>query len=134
MNTKTNLDKLFKTDIQAEREGVEFTISDDCGFTVRRFNASNPQVKAAFATHFKPFARQMQMGTMDPEKEQEINMKVFVNACLVGWRGVKDENDQEIPFSKDSAVALFKRLPDLFETLTEYASNIENYREEVGNS
>ena len=80
---KTNLDKLFKTNKSLEQEGIEFVLDDKTSFTLRRFTESNPKVKAALAVHYKPFAKQIQLGTLDPEKANEINVKVFVDAFKI---------------------------------------------------
>lgn len=130
---QSNLDKLFKADSAMEKDGVDFVISDTTSFRVRRFVESNPQVQAAMATHYKPVARQIAMGSMDQTKEREVMTKIFVNACLVGWKGVEMDG-QPVEFSKEKAVELLLGLPDLFKVLFEHAQKLENYREELGNS
>lgn len=131
---KTNLDKLFKTNEKFVKDGVEFAIDDKTYFTIRHFNEENPRIKAAIATHHKPYARQIDMGTLSLEKTAEIQVKIFVDACLVNWAGVEDENGTEIPFTRENALVLFRRLPALFNALWAHANDYQNYREDVGNS
>lgn len=133
---KTNLDKFYKADPILEKEGVDFSIDDKTAFRVRRFNQSNPRIRAAMANHYKPFARQIEMGTLPQEKSDEIIRKVFVETCLVSWRGVEDGEGKPIEFTKENAMSLFKSLPDLFDVLWKYANDFESYREqeELGNS
>lgn len=130
---KSNLDRLFKTDKKLELEGVDFAIDDKTSFRVRHITPDNPKVKAAMAAYFKPYARQIQLGTLDPEKSQEINVKVFVDACLVSWEGV-ELDDKPAECTKENAITLFKGLPQLFQTLWDYANDFQNYREDLGNS
>lgn len=137
---KTNLDKFFKTDKEVEKTGVWFNLSDETGFLVKPFKASNPAVKSAMAVHYKPYARQVQLDAVDDAKAREIMTKVFVQACLVDWRGVEIDG-VVTPFSKEKAVEFLFELPELFNTLMEHASDYRNYkeeftegREEVGNS
>lgn len=129
----TNLDKFFKASSELESEGVDFDIDDKISFKVRRFGSNNPRIKAALASYYKPYARQVEMGTLAAEKSLEINIKLFIDCCLVSWTGIEDENGVAIEFNKENALKLFKGLPDLFETLWKHANTFENYKEEVGN-
>lgn len=131
---KTNLDKLFKTNKELEREGVEFALDDKISFMVRRFVGSNPRVKAAMANYYKPFARQIELGTLPSEKSDELAMRLFIDVCLVSWKGVEGEDGKPLEFSKENALKLFQSLPELFGTLQAHANNFENYKEELGNS
>lgn len=133
---KSNLDKFFKTNDDLEKNGVWFDISDDIGFLVRRFSASNPRVRAAMATNYKPYARQIEMGTMEIKKNLEIMVKLFLDICLADWKGV--EIDGKITEYKDikreDAIKFFMGLPDLFDALWTHANSGVNYKEDVGNS
>lgn len=131
---KTNLDKLFKTSRELEVEGRRFEIDDSTFFQIRRYFAGNPKIKESLTAHYKPYAKQVDMGTMLPEKMREIEIKVFVETCVITWEGILDENGQPIPFSQDNAIKLFTGLPDLFDKLKEYAEDFNNYKFDVGNS
>lgn len=130
---KSNLDKFFKTDKSLEKSGVWLTISDEVGFLVKPFRPENPAMKQAMATHYKPVARQMELGTLDPEKEREIMAKLFVTASLVDWRGVEIDGEV-VPFSREVAVPFLVGLPDLFKTLMDYAQDFRNYQPEGDDS
>lgn len=136
---KSNLDKLFKTDKEVEKTGVWLEISDETGFLVKPFNASNPTIRAAHARHFKPYAHQIEHGTLDAEKEREIYIRIFVGACLVDWKGVEIDG-KPAKFDKDLAVKFLMELPELFTTLMKHAEDFRNYKsehdgvEELGNS
>ncbi len=130
---KTNLDKLFKTDANLEKNGVWFDISSDIGFLLRPIKTSSPTTKAAFAAHFKPYARQIELGTLDQDKQNEVHIKIFIEASLVDWKGVEIDG-AFAAFTPENAMKFFKALPDLFETLWKHASDFNNYREDLGNS
>lgn len=130
---KTNLDKFYKTNPELEQNGVDFAIDDKVSFKIRRFNSQNPRVKAAMAAYYKPFSRQIEMGTLPQEKGDEITMKLFIDVCLAGWTGVEDDAGKPIEFTKENALKLFKSLPDLFSTLWGYANSFESYKEDLGN-
>lgn len=134
---KTNLDKFFKLGDSHVENGVWFMIDDSTGFLVKPFNQTNQATKAAMAKHYKPFARQIEMGTLSESKEREILAKVFVGSCLVDWKGIVIDGEEK-EFSKEIAASLLSNRPELFQTLMNYASDMKNYREEeaaeVGNS
>lgn len=131
---KTNLDKFFKTDKELEANGIWFDlVPEKVGFLLRPFKASNPRVKAAIASHYKPYARQVEMGTLDQEKHIEIQVKLFIDVCLVDWRGIEVDG-KPMAYSAKDAFDFFKALPDLFDTLWKHANDFNNYREDLGNS
>jgi hypothetical protein len=129
----TNLDKLFKTDKVLEEEGIDFAIDEKTSFRVRHFSNANPKVKAAMAKYYKPYARQVELGTLDPAKGDEITMKLFIDTCLVSWTGIEMDG-KPVECNKDNALTLFKRLPKLFDSLWAHANDFNNYREDLGNS
>lgn len=130
---KTNLDSVFRTNKELEENGVNFAINEVTSFRVRHFTPLNPRVKAAMTAYYKPYARQVELGTLDPKKDQEIRVKLFVDICLVSWEGVEIDG-KPAECNKDNAQKIFKALPTLFDTLWKYANDFVNYKEDVGNS
>lgn len=130
---KTNLDSLFKTSEVHENQGVWLDITETTGFRVKPFKATNPQVKAAMAAFYKPFAYQLEHGRMDPKKEREITIKMFIHASLMDWRGVVIDG-VDTPYSKEIAEKYFNHLPDLFESLWRQCQDHKHFLEDVGNS
>lgn len=130
---KTNLDVTFKTDPKLAEEGVVFAINDDISFKVRHLSQNNPRVKAAFTKYYKPYARQVELQTLDPKKDREIQAQIFVDTCLVGWIGVESDG-KPLEFTRENALKLFEELPELFDTLWRYGNDFQNYREDLGNS
>ncbi len=131
---KTNLDQFFKSDKASESEGVWFDISDTTGFLVKRFGGYNStEVKAKLAKYYKPYAKLVELGTLDENKEKEIMIRVFVESCLMDWKGVEIDG-VEAKFEKELAIKFLLELPALADTLIEHATNFKNYRADVGNS
>lgn len=129
---KSNLDKFFKQDDKVEKEGRWFELENGVKFLVRRFGGSNTEVKKAMVKYYRPVAKLIDKNLLPEDKEKAIMVKAFVHSCLIDWEGVEIEGE-EVPFSFDVAVDLFIGLPELLDTLTEYAQDSENYREDVGN-
>jgi hypothetical protein len=131
---KSNLDKFFKNSAELEENGVWFDVSDGVGFLCRRFGGYNSEkVKKSLAKHYKPYAKQIELGTFPREKQLEIMFRVFVESCVIDWKGVEIDGKQE-PFSVEACVKLFCSLPDLGDTIVEHASKSDVFREDLGNS
>ncbi len=130
---KTNLDQFFKTDKSMESEGIWLEFGK-ARFRVKRFGGYNSQkVKLALAKHFKPFSRQAELGTLEPEQENKILAMIFIEASLVTWEGVEMEG-KEVPYSVEAALSLFTELPELFQEIQRQAQLKDNFKVEMGNS
>ena len=131
---KTNLDKIFKTDDKLEVEGIWLDISEETGFLVRRFGGANTsKFSSAMAKHYAPYARLIENKTLDRKKEDEIMIKVFVDACLIDWKGVQIDG-VDTPCSPEIAIQFLMNLPELAKTLIEYSRESKNFLKDVGNS
>jgi len=131
---KTNLDSMFKSNSKNEIDGVWFDISEDVGFHIKRFGGMNsPAIKKALAIHHKPYARLIEKGLLEEAKERRIYTRVFVEACMINWKGVEIDGEFK-DFSDELAVEFFVGLPELLDTLVDYAQTNSNYADDVGNS
>ena len=131
---KTNLHKRFKTDKSLEMQGIECYLEDGVVFICKRFGGSNQvNVSKALAKYHTPHIAKIKAGTLTQEMLDEIDAKVFTEACVLNWRGVLDDAGKEIPFSFDACVEILKDMPELVSELIRQTSNFENYREDLGN-
>lgn len=131
---KTNLDSKFKTDPVLEKEGIWVRFSSEVSFLVRRMGGANTsKLKASYAKFCKPYAYQIQTDSLDEAKDRELQIKVFVDACLINWEGIIIDGE-EVPFSFEKAVDLFEALPEVFDFVRKAASDFNGYREDLGNS
>lgn len=132
---KTNLDKFFSTNESSEKNGIWVEIADEVSFRIKRFGGRNQvEINKVRANYFKPYVRQIQNGTIAPEKEHELYVKVFVECVLTDWKGVTDENGNAVEFNKENAFNLLHGLPDLFDFLVKESLEDDNYRDDLGNS
>lgn len=130
---KSNLDKFFKTSEVLEQQGILFEVSDGVRFHIKRFDGTNPQVKALMAKYYKPFAKTIEMGAMSDEKQNEILIRVFVESSMLGWTGIEIDGEPK-EFEVETAVKLLKMLPIMASNLIAHASDFKNFREDLGNS
>jgi len=134
---KTNLDGLYKTNVKEEKEGIWMEVTDGVAFHLRRFGGGNSdRVKQSLARHHKPHARRIESGTLSAKKENEIMAMVFVDACLIDWKGVEVDGKKQ-DCTKDNAVNFFTSLPELLNDLFAYSTASESFKDDleaVGNS
>lgn len=124
----------FKTDERKETEGVPVQYAPNGDGTIptfflSRMGKTNKKYTKELNRATKPFARQLQTDTLPPEQAENIFMGVFVKTVLKGWVNVRDEDGNELAFTVENATALFKKLPDLYDDLTEQAKSAALFRE-----
>ncbi|MBU0801815.1 MAG: hypothetical protein KKA05_12545 [Alphaproteobacteria bacterium] len=131
-----SLYKQFATNTDKEIEGIEVQMTEaenDDGsvptFVVSRMGKSNKRYSKALEAATRPYRRQIELGTMNNDKAEEIFLGVFVDTVLKGWKNVRDESGADMPFTKQTATKLFKDLPEVYERLQEEAKLSANFRE-----
>ena len=134
-----SLYKQFATNSEKEMEGVEVQMTEaenEDGsiptFVVSRMGKSNKRYSKALEAATRPYRRQIELGTMNNDKAEEIFMGVFVDTVLKGWKNVRGEGGEdaaELPFTKAAAVKLFTDLPEVYERLQEEAKLSANFRD-----
>lgn len=131
-----SLYKQFATNTEKEIEGIEVQMTEaenEDGsiptFVVSRMGKSNKRYSKALEAATRPYRRQIELGTMNNDKAEEIFLGVFVDTVLKGWKNVRDESGADMPFTKQTATKLFKDLPEVYERLQEEAKLSANFRE-----
>ena len=131
-----SLYKQFATNTEKEIEGIEVQMTEAENndgsiptFVVSRMGKSNKRYSKALEAATRPYRRQIELGTMNNDKAEEIFLGVFVDTVLKGWKNVRDESGADMPFTKQTATKLFKDLPEVYERLQEEAKLSANFRE-----
>ena len=131
----SNLFKQFQTDPEKEKDGIEVQYAPNDDGTVPTFRIArranfNVKYRKALENATRPVRRLIELGSLDPAKDREIMMNVFITAILLGWKDVQDKDGKVIPYNQANALLLFKTLPDLYEDLNEQAGKASLFREE----
>ena len=126
----------FETDNAKEIEGVPVKYAPNADGTIPTFYLSrmgkaNKKYSKALDKATKPYARQMQLGTLAEETAEDLFRGVFVKTVLKGWENVRGKDGLELEFTPENAADLFKKLPDLYDDLQEKARSAALFREEV---
>lgn len=126
-----NIFKKFMTDPQKENEGSWIEIGDGARLLIAR--AGNENYKAYYrkisAPHKTKFRRSFDI-LNDPELNNladEMMIDAMANTILLGWEGIKDQNNADIPFSIQNARKLLE-IKDFRFYVYDLAGDIENFK------
>ena len=132
----SGLFKQFKTNEDLEVNGVKIefheAINEDGTvptFIISRMGKANKAYTKALEAATRPYRRQIELGTMKNEVAEKLFKSVFIDTVLKGWENVRDEKDDALEFSKESALGLLEALPDVYERLQEEAKLASNFRD-----
>lgn len=102
---------------------------------VKPVGETNPAYTRASLQGSRERLRRMSSGDLTPETLSEIrerDRELFPKFVIVGWRGVKDASDNEVPFSADACMAFIKALPfDIFNEVRDFCATLDNFRDPV---
>lgn len=137
-----SLRKTFKTDLNAEVDGVLLDVgfNDHNGKPIQvrlsRMSRSNKRYTAELERVTRPHASAIQNESMDNELATKMLREVFVDTVLMGWYNLpkseltgNDADKEELPFTRENALALFDELPDLYEDWETRAKKASTFRE-----
>lgn len=138
-----SLSKQFHTNPEAEQEGawVDYGPNSDKtvpGFKLSRMAKSNKRYAKTIDRVTKPHRRSIELETMDDELAESMFAEVFVDTILLDWRNIplsdvtgNDKDKGFAEFNRDNALALLKRLPELYEDLQDKAKKASLFREDA---
>lgn len=121
---------LFGTDQNLEKDGIVIDYGD-FSLKIARSGGGNVNYKRLAAAKLKPYAHQLQTGTLDDDRARDLMLEIFVDSVLLDWKGVVDEKGKAIKYTRENAIKLFKDLPDLYADITEQANKTSNFRREI---
>lgn len=126
---------MFGTDAKTEREGVWLDFGE---FRVRaaRAGGANKKYQRTLEELSRPHRRAMQLDLMDNDLAMDILRQVYARSVITGWQTKVDGElvdgiegkDGLVPVSEENILAIFRELPDLFDSVQVDASKIALYR------
>ena len=124
----TNIFEMFETDDLLETGGIWIDYGEAGKFLVARQGGANTKFSMVLEAKMRPHRTKMDKKTMPIDLADQVLRETFVEACLLGWEGIKGRDGKEIKFSKAAANKLFEDLPDLFNDLREQAGEMNNFK------
>lgn len=118
----------FKTDTALEVNGVWVDIGEGASLLVARVN--NPKFVKEYREKLRPYRHSMQKKKLASDVEQRLVIETSAKTILLDWKGLTDDEDNEIVYSVEKATELLTDLPDFRELVLEIANNMEAFRRE----
>lgn len=109
----------------------EFPLSESAYITL--LPLTGEKSKRYFQKLMEPYAARLKAKSELSEKEvRQLNLRHFCECVIVGWRGLKGKDGEEIPFSRDAAKTLLgdPKLAKFFDLIATMASNDAAFAEE----
>jgi hypothetical protein len=128
--------KLFATNKPTEVEGIWITYGpnskgDPLEIRIARAGGANKGFALRHEVLTKPYRRLIQADQMDKDVMEGIMRKLYAETVVKAWRGVLDDDGNEIPFSVEAVVEQFEAYPDLFADVVDNSMKTALYRDEV---
>jgi len=124
----TGLENYITDESLENSKGVWLKFPGDRSFHVLRAGGSNHAFGRRFQALIKPYRKQMDRGTLDPDTSDEILRRVYAETVVKGWEGIKDPMGTEIPYNVSTAMEFFKAFPELFGEIVDLASSYATFQ------
>lgn len=126
----TELDNLFASNEDAEENGVWVDVTPTIKLKIRSFSAKAVNDLREKLT--KPFRSMIRAGTPIPEEQdREIGRKVIAGAVIADWKGIKDADGAEVPYSAEEALATLTRLPKMVNFVIGISTDAQFYKDDL---
>lgn len=123
----------YETSSQLEMGGVRVVTGIDedgeVAFIVKRAGGSNVQFAKVIQRLTRPYTRNGQVRIEDPDLSRDILKQAYAEAIVAGWENVKGRDGEQIPFSRDNVLKLFRDLDDLFSDIVGISQEVSYYRQ-----
>ena len=123
-----NLYQRFKTNSDLEgKKGVVLDYGEGVKITILRAGGSNRKYQQILRE--KLMASGRKLASMTDDESERGMIEVYADAVIVAWEGVKDEEGNEVPFTRENVVKIMTDLPELFADVQRAAGAFELFRE-----
>lgn len=120
----------FLTEPKLEKDGVWVVYGDE-EWLLARAGSHNRLYNQISEAVMRPYRRQAQLGTLHPDKADELVATIFARSVVRGWKKVTDLEGNLLEFNEKNVIARLLMIPDQFETIREDAMRPALYRREM---
>jgi hypothetical protein len=130
MAFKTNLSK-YAVDPHKEETGVWQEWDEEISFQIRRMNSDASQKAREEAE--KPHKIKARNGTLSQDVLEDLAIHQIAYGLIADWKGITDDQGQEIPYSGEAAYEIFKdeTLKDIRTFILQTALDRDLYKAEA---
>ncbi|MFZ4857906.1 MAG: hypothetical protein ACOYL3_16070 [Desulfuromonadaceae bacterium] len=124
-----SLYSMFKTSDRREKEEGVVLDYGTAKIRIARAGGSNRRYSDLLTKKLRPFKRQLENETMDPDAGTRVMAEVYADTVILGWEGVQNAEGKNLDFNRDNVIKIMTDLPDLFRDIQEQALKMANFRE-----
>jgi len=125
----------LQTDKQMEQEGIDLNFGDGRIVTVARAGGSNRKYRVSLMKAHEPHKTALEHGSLDEDTAVNLLHTVFAESVVLGWQGWKDEDGNDLEYSVENAIQLFREAPEIFSVIRDESEKFSNFaRKEVEDS
>ena len=126
----SNISKMFGTDKNIEKNGITIDYGD-FQITIARAGGSNQAHDRMLEKLTKPYRRAIQNETIDHNLSIDLMMQVYAKTVVLGWKNVTDEKGNDIPFSSEACLQMFRDNRDFFFDVQSQATKMALFKKDI---
>jgi hypothetical protein len=131
-----NIYSIFETNEDEEVNGKWFTVVEDFKVKLARAGDANPEymrllVKMQKDNPKNPITDEL---AVSDEVQLELIKELYARAVVKDWEGITDKEGNEIPYSVENCMKLFRELREFYRFVKTASSDYQNYKSTLGNS
>jgi len=127
MTNFSNIDD-FVTDPKIEKQGVDLDFGNGRFITIRRAGGANVEFKNRLANLIEDRTNTVTGLKTDSDDDKDILYQLFAKYIVIDWKGWKDSNGNEIPFSVQSCIELFECSEEIYSHVNVQSMKLDNFR------
>ena len=123
----------FGTDKKLETEGVwvyPIVRNPKIGFLIKRMSRQNRAWADRAAANYRKNKNKIERGQFNDPKIIAEAYQVFCSTVLGDWCEIIGKDNEVIPYNVKNGVAMMNKYPDLYEKLSDYASELTTFQQE----
>lgn len=109
-------------------KGIWVTYYEDIEARVARIN--NPEYLEKLRKLSQPYMSDIQAGRFPDADMEALVMEAAAETILVDWRGMQDDEDKDVEYSPEQALAYLREYPDFYNFVMRIANSAEMYRKQ----
>jgi hypothetical protein len=128
--------RLAGTDRAAEEQGrwFEDILGPMSGVHVKLRRMTSPPVDKAYQSLIQANHHRMVKGKFPKEVDEELLYEMLGDAVILDWKGIFDDEGNEVVFSPETAKAYVKDYPDFRRLIVNLAGSMDAFRKEMADA
>lgn len=120
----------YVTDENVEMAGVDLSFGKGRFITIRRAGGANEDFNIYSAQRLAAHKDAVKHKELTDDEARDAMFDIYAKKIVIGWRGWKDDNSNDIPFTTANCIALFNSSIEIYKTVFDESQDLNNFRKE----